>query len=409
MNDIVKALRAAAAEMLELATKLEARDKAAADAGLQVLRALAGPDVRLEVHEVVSAPAPQPPRLPPVYAVRPNPDPVPPATADPAPTNAITDEEAWKPRPGEDSGETEDFDKPAAVPVGKDRFIPDELWTVVDAFAAESGISPDLLLAIEVLETGWFTSDAWIGRRNPGGMKNAPKTFELLGIVTDRDAEHPTYLRFASWQEGIRGHAVFIGRGERYKAIHETKDLDAQIDAIGAAGYAEGSPSWLAGVKAKLRQVQVLRAKRIGTRPSTAAVPTDIGAAIVAAAKAAQDLGESFPYEPETDHGRLGCANVVSWILVRAGVLNAILLSVDDVVEALLGLGWLPVTDGKFADGDVIAWKESPESNGHQHIGIIDQEGLQTWALDNSSSKRRVIREDLARNSRAVRCVLRHP
>lgn len=340
------------------------------------------------------APVQPTPQTPPIVTPPPAPEPVAPAPVQPAP---VVPSKPPTPIAG-------------PVPVGSDRVIPDGVWAAVDLYAPQEQVNPDVLLAIEVWETGWFTSDAWKDRRNPGGMKNPPASFATHGLVTDRDPEHPTYMRFSSWSEGIRGHAVFLGKGPRYAGIHQTTDPDRQIEAIGAAGYAEGSDSWLVGVKAKYRQVVALRAKRAGTRPVTTPAPTDIDAAILVSAKKAQDLGAGFPYEPETEDGNLGCANVVSWILRDAGVLDRMILNVDGVVDALLALGWRTVAEGgPYQDGDVIAWKATPTSNGHQHIGILDEEGHRVWAYNNSSEDRQVVYESFSQGGRPIRCILRHP
>ena len=341
--------------------------------------------------------APVQPPAPPVVATPPSPppEPVAPAPVVPAPTVPVKPPVPVAPPAG-------------PVPVGSDRVIPDAVWAAVDQYAPAEKVNPDVLLAIEVWETGWFMSDAWRYRRNPGGMKAPPASFAAHGLVTDRDPEHPTYMRFATWQDGIRGHSVFIGEGPRYAAIHATADPDRQIEAIGAAGYAEGSNSWLVGVKAKYRQVVALRAKRAGTRPSATPVTTDLGALILASAKRAQDLGTSFPYDPQTEAGNLGCANAVSWILTDAGVLKSIVLNVDGLYDALIAVGWKETTT-PYEDGDVILWKKWTGSGGHQHCGILDEEGAVVWAINNSSGQRRVVVENLAGDPRPIRCVLRHP
>lgn len=295
----------------------------------------------------------------------------------------------------EESEEVEEIDE--EVPLGGDGKVPPEILPMVSQWAAAYGIDPAVLLAIEIWETGWYTSDAWRDRRNPGGMKTAPSQFRGI-LTTDRDPEHPTYLRFETWQEGIQGHALFLGRGKRYEAIHGTTDPVKQIEAIGAAGYAEGSPSWLAGVKGVLSRAQ----KLLGT---ISVSDSSLGARIVASMRS---LPDPFPYEPETQGGQLGCANVVSKALVDAGVLDKLELSVDGLSGGLKAKGWTPIQK-PYRDGDVIVWSPNESSNGHKHVGVLDADGSKVWALDNSSSKRKVICEDLAKNTRPVEQVLRAP
>lgn len=131
------------------------------------------------------------------------------------------------------------------------------------------------------------------------------------------------------------------------------------------------------------------------------------GAAIVAAARS---LPVPFPYAPETRGGNLGCADVVSTALRAAGVPIPIILGVDDVVAALLRLGWRDVDKAGYADGCVIVWAAIPQSNGHKHIGILAHDAAgQLTAINNSSNQLKVIEEVLATKTRPIERVLAMP
>lgn len=298
----------------------------------------------------------------------------------------------------EEPEDEEDEDEEDEAPTGGNGTVPPEILPVAKQAGLQYGVDPAVLLAIEIWETGWFTSDAWRFRRNPGGMKTAPSQFQGV-IVTDRDYDHPTYLRFKTWQDGIKGHALFLGKGARYAKIHETTDPREQLDAISLAGYAEGSNSWLLGVKGALTKAQQLL-EAVETKADSS-----LGSKIVAAMRA---LPDPFPYEPETNGGQLGCANVVSRGLKDAGVLQKLELSVDGLVGALKARGWAAIQK-PYGDGDVIVWSATASSNGHKHVGVLDADGAKVWALDNSSSQRKVICEDLSKNTRPVEQVLRAP
>lgn len=101
----------------------------------------------------------------------------------------------------------------------------------------------------------------------------------------------------------------------------------------------------------------------------------------------------NFPYAPETDGGRLGCAQVVSTALKNAGVLSRISLGVRVVVNDLHARGWRDVTAPPFQAGDVICWRtydfdgdgrDDPDT----HIGIAMASGNSVQAMSNSSSQR---------------------
>ncbi len=308
----------------------------------------------------------------------------------------------------------------APSPMGSPGHIPDEIWPVADAAAKAAGMSADVLLALEVWETGWYDglpdspSHAWSVEHNPGGMKMAPSQFGSHGVVTERDPAYPTYLRFVSWQEGIRGHALFIGLGERYAAIHSTSDLNAQIDAIGAAGYAEGSPSWIAGVKAALVQVRRLRSQREGVVPAVpVASPSTVAAKI--AAVALSHVGSPIDYAPETEGGRLGCAQVGSVIAMEAGVLDHVVLSVSGLVSYFLGLGWINLgpSPATILPGDGVEI-DSPPPHGpddHEHWGwvAIDPKTGKLAIVNNHGSIPAVGIDDLSSYSRSIKRYLRHP
>lgn len=99
----------------------------------------------------------------------------------------------------------------------------------------------------------------------------------------------------------------------------------------------------------------------------------------------------SFPYQPGTEKGNLGCGNVVSAVLQEAGV-NVWSLKVDGVVAALRQLpfpdSWEPVTPPPYQSGDVVVWGPNRNTR-HKHIGIVVKAGNSSMAMHNSSAKRR--------------------
>lgn len=79
----------------------------------------------------------------------------------------------------------------------------------------------------------------------------------------------------------------------------------------------------------------------------------------------------------EVDGGNLACAQVASFILMKAGILKRQYLGVGLVMDALKRQGWKE-KKGTPKPGDVVVWnrttKRSTDGNvalGHRHIGIV--------------------------------------
>jgi hypothetical protein len=90
---------------------------------------------------------------------------------------------------------------------------------------------------------------------------------------------------------------------------------------------------------------------------------------------------KSFPYDPLTEGGNLGCAQVVTHTLRQAGVNIPIILGVDNTSRKLQTMGWNKAQVPPYRQGDVIIWNPS-------HIGIIAENGNSVQAFNNSSSRR---------------------
>jgi hypothetical protein len=95
----------------------------------------------------------------------------------------------------------------------------------------------------------------------------------------------------------------------------------------------------------------------------------------------------SFPYDPLTQNGNLGCAQVVTTALKAAGAVTSINLNCDGVVADLRSKGWRSVTVPPVQEGDVITWRTSRGPG--RHIGIIVKSGNNYMAMNNSSSEQR--------------------
>ena len=107
---------------------------------------------------------------------------------------------------------------------------------------------------------------------------------------------------------------------------------------------------------------------------------------------AAQQLVEkystsgSFPYDPATNGGNLGCAQVVTTALKAAGVINQTCLNCHGTIDLLNAAGWTSVTAPPYQAGDVIFWA-TYKPNTESHVGIIMTSGNTAQAMSNSSSQ----------------------
>lgn len=102
----------------------------------------------------------------------------------------------------------------------------------------------------------------------------------------------------------------------------------------------------------------------------------------------------SFPYDPLTKGGSLGCAQVVTTALMAAGVKTGIHLGVIAAIGKLRTMGWKEVRVPPYQAGDVITWKTYDRSgdgvkDNDTHIGIIMNSGNNVQAMSNSSTRKR--------------------
>ena len=117
---------------------------------------------------------------------------------------------------------------------------------------------------------------------------------------------------------------------------------------------------------------------------------------------------KKFPYAAGTEGGNLGCANVVSAVLKKAGV-PVWSLSVSGVKSQLLALkapnNWKLVSPPPYQPGYVVCWS-APSGSIHGHIGVVVKNGNTYSAMNNSSGSRKPILSTPV-NHRKIACVLR--
>ena len=150
-----------------------------------------------------------------------------------------------------------------------------------------------------------------------------------------------------------------------------------------------------------------------GTPPVQAAARGSVQQNVVdAAQQLLEDYSEpySFPYDPLTNNGRKGCAQVVSTALVAAGVDTGIQLGVVNTINILRDLGWQEVEVPPYQAGDVVTWATYDRNGNGQddpdtHIGIVMTNGNNVQVMNNGSAEGRPLLKPV--NYKPVTKVLR--
>ena len=98
------------------------------------------------------------------------------------------------------------------------------------------------------------------------------------------------------------------------------------------------------------------------------------------------DFAREFVNKPNPDfitddvaNGELACAKVVSTILMKAGMLDHVLVNVEQLTRYMKVLGWHETQQGHV--GDIVVWDRTTEY-ANLHIGIVSSDDL---AINNSS------------------------
>jgi hypothetical protein len=137
------------------------------------------------------------------------------------------------------------------------------LLDIVEREAAQVGVSPVVMWAIEWHETGGYSSPKWRKLNNPGGIEY--RHFD--GIPCEK---HGRWAGFSSPEDGIKAHALVLSN-RRYDGARRTSDPLQQVEAIGRGGYCEPGYNWTAQVKNHVRKfLNVFRSRRHQARPSSA-------------------------------------------------------------------------------------------------------------------------------------------
>lgn len=141
---------------------------------------------------------------------------------------------------------------PVAAPVasGNGDFVSSIMPAAMEA-SQRTGVDPRIIVAQAALESGWGKSapgNNLFGIKShgqPGG--NTLATTEVVNGQPVRTTD--SFRAYASPAESVNGYADFINENPRYAAFKGAQGMDAQIDALGASGYAT-DPNYAAKVRA---------------------------------------------------------------------------------------------------------------------------------------------------------------
>lgn len=124
-----------------------------------------------------------------------------------------------------------------------------------------TGIDPRIIVAQAAQETGW-------GRSAPGnnffGIKSHGKgggqNLTTHEVINGRRVKiNDSFRTFASPADSVRGYGDFMLENPRYRPMREAGDLDSQLAALGASGYAT-DPDYANSVGSIARGIQLPQA-----------------------------------------------------------------------------------------------------------------------------------------------------
>ncbi|ALF28921.1 flagellar biosynthesis protein FlgJ [Brucella abortus] len=139
----------------------------------------------------------------------------------------------------------------------KQKFI-DTLLPAAIEHGQRIGVDPRIIVAQAAQETGWGRSAPGnnffgIKSHGQGGGQNLT-THEVIN--GQRVKINDSFRTFASPQDSVAGYADFIASNKRYRPMREAQGLDAQLQALGASGYAT-DPNYARSVGAIARSINL--------------------------------------------------------------------------------------------------------------------------------------------------------
>ena len=158
-----------------------------------------------------------------------------------------------------------------------------------------TGIDPRIIVAQGALESGW-------GKHAPGnnlfGIKShgqpGGNTLSTTEYVNGQPQQQTASFRgYESPTDSVRGYGDFMLQNPRYKPLRQAQGLDAQLEALGASGYAT-DPKYASSVGAIARGIQIPSdgGTQVASLDPTAGMPP---AGMPAPANASQAIEQQAP------------------------------------------------------------------------------------------------------------------
>lgn len=133
-----------------------------------------------------------------------------------------------------------------------------EMMPHAQRVAQQTGLDPRLIIAQAAQETGWGKSapgNNYFGIKSHGQAGgNNLATNEVINGETVR--MNQSFRGYEGMGDSVDGYAEFLQKNPRYKQMLGAGDLDGQLAALGASGYAT-DPNYASSVGSIARSIQV--------------------------------------------------------------------------------------------------------------------------------------------------------
>jgi hypothetical protein len=80
------------------------------------------------------------------------------------------------------------------------------MWTLAEHYAAACGFPAELFVAIQVLETGWYTSELFIAANNPASVPYFLDAPFPMDKITNREGD---FGSFQSYADGVHAQSLW--------------------------------------------------------------------------------------------------------------------------------------------------------------------------------------------------------
>lgn len=128
---------------------------------------------------------------------------------------------------------------PVNLSGNKEAFVNALMPAAIEA-SQRTGVDPRIIVAQAAQETGWGKSapgNNYFGIKSHG--KGGGQTFTTHEVIDGKRVKiNDSFRQFASPADSVAGYADFLLENPRYKPMMAAQGLDAQLQALGASGYA---------------------------------------------------------------------------------------------------------------------------------------------------------------------------